>query len=460
MKKLFTLAVVLLMFASCEDTNPKETCHAEMIFSDALPIQVWQGDCATHNEQIPSGYFKRCFYAPWLCSQPIKFQFKDIEPGEYTLTAFHSESGSDISTIPFEVQGAGLLPALEFTNENFAISLLPWGSYPGGNASDQQGWGWAIDCGNGIASANSTGTGTGIPKSSTRYLAAPRPGGGNWPAGEYTLSVRIRNASTYGGSGGDNIGLNLWGMDSTADNTVLAVTGGPGSIPRDNAFHNYTFVVTLDKPYLYIGFSCSRQGGGGTFAIKADFDYIRIDSAPAVYEKYVFTAEYDLLTAPGFECGERIRFEIEEEAASPSMIGHTDDIQTTDDPNEILAIEYSNPSDYNGLSYTSIADTFTKFIPAVFFKQRQNEEVEVVELSTKTEITSSKIKNQRLLETGYMPEYEHNKMGYILAHKNVEILDKKWKKEEGYERSDVNRMHESRKGTVWLTEADTIVRNV
>jgi hypothetical protein len=460
MKKIATLALILTMFASCEDTNQIQQCPFVMIFSDALPIQVWQGDCATHNESIPSGYFKRCFYAPWLCSKPVKFQFQYVDPGNYTLTAIHSEDGSEISTIPFEQEGVNLLPNLEFTNENFTSSITPWESFPGSNASTQQGWVWASDGGLGTASANSTITGTGVAKEATKYLSAARPGGGNWPAGSYLLSVRLRNASTYGGSGGDNIGLNVWGMDSMIENVILTVTGGPGSIPRDNAYHTYMFFVTLDKPYQYIGFTCVRQGGGGTFAIKADFDFIVIDSAPAVYEKYIFTADYDLLTAPGFECGERIRFDINDESASPSLIGHTDDIQTTDDQNELVTIEYSNPTDYNGLSYTSIADTFTIYIPAVFFRQRQTEEVEVVELSTKTEVTSSKIKTQRYLETGYMPEYMHNKMGYVLAHKNLEILGKKWKKEEGYERSDVNRMHESRKGSVWLTEADTIVRNV
>lgn len=461
MKYFSILALIFTLFACCEETNPKEPCES-MIFSDALPIQVWQESCATHNEKVPSGYFKRCFYAPLLCSIPAKFQFSDTDPGDYTLTAFHSEDDTEISTIPFTVAGINLLPNLEFQNENFSVSLNPWESYPGLGASDQQGWVWDNDGGTGTASANSTVTGTGIPKTSTKFLTALRPGGGNWPAGEYIISVRIRNASTYGGSGGDNIGLGVWGMDSPSDNTALSVSGGPGSIPRDNAFHTYMFIVTLDKPYLYISFSCSRQGGGGTFAIKADFDFITIDGAPAIYEKYVFSADYDFTeaVADGFVCGERIRFEINDENSSPTVIGHTDDLQTTDDENELVSIDYTNPRDYNGISYTDNLPIFTLVLPAVFFKRQQIEEVEVVELSTKTEVTSSKIKTQMLLATGYMPEYMHDKVGYVLAHKSLSILNKNWKKEDAYTRSDVDRRFEDRTGSVWLTEADTIVRNV
>lgn len=458
MRKFAILAVLFLMFAACEDTNDDKPCYG-MIFSDALPVQVWQGDCQTFNEKKHAGFFNKCFFAPLLCSIPVKFQFTEVFDANYSLTAFHGNGGAEISTIPFTQEGVNLLPNLEFQNENFLLNINPWGSYPGSNSDTAQSWVWASD-GDGIASANSTGTGTGIPKESTRYLAAPRQGGGLWPAGEYLISWRVRNASTYGGSGGDGLGLTVWGMSSATDQTVLTVSGASGSIPRDNAFHTEMVIVTLDQPYLYIAFKLSRQGGGGTFAIKADFDFITIDSAPAVYERYLYTAEYDLTTAPGFSCGDRIRFEIHEDDASPTLVGHTDDLQTTDDPDLLTTIEYSNPSWYNGLDYDTDPAPFTLVVPALFVKDREIREVEVLELSSKTVQTSSIIKTQTYLETDYMPGYMHAKLLYALSHKSVIINGVPWVLEEDYSRTDTDRRSLLQKATAWLTKQESVVRNV
>ena len=93
--KYFT--IFALLFASSEETNQTSSCGAEMIISNALPVQYWLTDCNTFNEEEVDGILKVCWYHPWQCDDEIKTQFTDTHGLNYALQGI-SENGSILFT--------------------------------------------------------------------------------------------------------------------------------------------------------------------------------------------------------------------------------------------------------------------------------------------------------------------------------------------------------------------------
>lgn len=136
------------------------------------------------------------------------------------------------------------------------------------------------------------------------------------------------------------------------------------------------------------------------------------------------------------------------------------DIRTTQ-PDTIL-INYRNHRNIFGLVYADVTPEteFNLRIPAIFFHQRFPKEEETMMLSTSVQSLNSVVRRQRLLDVDYVPYYFHEKINLVLQHQFVTIINREWVTQEAYEIVEGNRMWPVKKGKIYLSEKDFVMRNV
>lgn len=91
----FTIFALLSAFSG--ETNQTRSCRAEMIISNALPVQYWLTECDTFNDEDVDGILKVCWRHPWQCNDTIITQFTDTSGLDYDLQGI-DESGSTLFT--------------------------------------------------------------------------------------------------------------------------------------------------------------------------------------------------------------------------------------------------------------------------------------------------------------------------------------------------------------------------
>jgi hypothetical protein len=136
-------------------------------------------------------------------------------------------------------------------------------------------------------------------------------------------------------------------------------------------------------------------------------------------------------------------------------------IRESHDPS--VLIQYSNSNNYAGLNFVAQTPdtTFYLRIPASFFHETPTTEQEDLELSDDTIQTLwSKIGKKKLLETGYMPYYMHEKVVLILGCQFITIGSKDWIRKDAYEIDKGNKRYPLKRATVLLTDQDYIKRNL
>lgn len=99
--------IFALLFAPSEETNQTRSCRAEMIISNALPVQYWLSDCDTFNEEDVDGMLKVCWRHPWQCTDEIITQFTDTSGLDYDLQGI-DENGGTLFTNPISEVGDGI----------------------------------------------------------------------------------------------------------------------------------------------------------------------------------------------------------------------------------------------------------------------------------------------------------------------------------------------------------------
>lgn len=107
--KYFT--IFALLFAFSEETNQTRSCDAEMIISNALPVQYWLSDCNTFNEEEVDGILKVCWYHPWQCDDLITTQISEANGIDYDLVGV-DESGSTLFSNSFTEVADGVFQNL------------------------------------------------------------------------------------------------------------------------------------------------------------------------------------------------------------------------------------------------------------------------------------------------------------------------------------------------------------
>lgn len=161
-------------------------------------------------------------------------------------------------------------------------------------------------------------------------------------------------------------------------------------------------------------------------------------------------------------CDTKVSFRIVELSSPENIIAKSDCLDIRSEHEGTILINYSNPRNYAGLIYddTSPAPSFYLRVPAMFYDEREIEEDEELELTNMVVMQNNAIKTQRLLKTDSMPHYMHKKLQLVLKHQTVSILSAYWIKEEPYEAVETDRRNPLQKYMVWLTDKDSIQRNV
>lgn len=160
-------------------------------------------------------------------------------------------------------------------------------------------------------------------------------------------------------------------------------------------------------------------------------------------------------------CSQKVQFVAINETQG-TEIAQTDsqDIQTSHE-NTVL-INYRNHRNIFGLIYADLSPDvdFNIRIPAIFYHQKFPTSEETMELSTSLVSLNSTIRRQRLLDVDYVPYYFHEKIQLVLAHQFVNIYDREWLKQEAYEIPEGDRRWPVKKGKIYLTEKEFVLRNV
>lgn len=125
-------------------------------------------------------------------------------------------------------------------------------------------------------------------------------------------------------------------------------------------------------------------------------------------------------------------------------------------------IQYTNSQDFDGISYGSAMSPDPNFylrIPAVFYKRKNPQEQEDMELSDGEIVTlRNTITQKKLLETGFLPGYMHLKLQKVLMHDTVIINSIYWKKRDSYEDNQPDKYNLYR-ASVLLTKQGSIEKN-
>lgn len=151
-----------------------------------------------------------------------------------------------------------------------------------------------------------------------------------------------------------------------------------------------------------------------------------------------------------------------ETTGTTAFIAKTDCLYITQNQEDTILLTYSNHRNFAGLVYESVSpeNEFYIRIPAIFFHQRFPEEDETMELSTSLVTLNGTLRKQRLLDVDYVPYYFHEKLKLILKHQILEVFNRQWVKQEGYEIVEGERRWPVKKAKCWLSEKDFVHRNI
>lgn len=160
-------------------------------------------------------------------------------------------------------------------------------------------------------------------------------------------------------------------------------------------------------------------------------------------------------------CDQKVQFVVLNDTTE-TTIAQSDCQDIQSDPVETILINYRNHRNVFGLIYSDMSPEvdFNLRVPAIFFHQRFPKEEEIFQLSTSMVSANSVIRKQRLLDVDYVPYYFHEKLNLILQHQFVTIYNREWVTQEAYEIVEGNRLWPVKKGKIYLSEKDFVMRNV
>lgn len=394
-----------------------------MTISDAIPVQFWINGVETYNQKEVCGINSVCFCQPFNSSDEIRIQITDSSFNSFKLR-INDAAGNVITNLDFSetsenIYGLSFVSSeLGITNEqiqldivgyknlsnsNFISNINSWTNLGSGDT-----WAWANDAGDGSAHVTVGGS------AQTKYLAQ---------AIEILEDDIISIETELHAVAGNPPNVDFKTVLIRSDNSVEIIDSETiTSGPSEDVTNVYNVNYTPSEDFAYIGFLGTRNGG----------------SAMAFYIHYV-------------------DFVLERVVASSDCL----DIKTSHDCTQL--IRYDNSKDFADIEYSDFSPTaeFYLRIPAIFFHERNTDELESFETSGETIVRlRNEIKVKRLLEVGFMPDYMHRKLLLILAHDTVEIDGETWVQQDPYEKVDGNRRYPLKKANVLLTQQGYIKRNI
>lgn len=413
------LKIRILPLLFLTEDKLKSIAWFSMVFSDAQPIQFWLVECDTYNQHVHDGVFHRCFCQPWGCDDTIKVQFTELaigspDTGEDFTLSIRNEQGNELLSLPFEKSGFLELASLsEATN------------YDNGGES------WTID-----ADPNIT------VDDFTKILRLAFSGA--YEDVDYTFHYRI--IATGGAFTDSDITIGLY------DSSMTLIDFFDIHVPDADTFEDDVILNGGIYEPAYIGISVVNNLSDVGIEVE-EFDLLTTSTNPIVYNLSFVPSD----ASPDI-CNQLVQFFVVN--SSDEDIAKSDCQDISSSTKNTMLITYSNHENVFGLVYDNQTPEFNLRIPATFFHQRFPGEDEVMELSYSLVTLNSSLRRQRLLETDFLPYYFHEKIIMVLQHQFVEIINKSWVKQEGYEIAEGNRMYPEKKAKVWLGEREFVQRNV
>jgi hypothetical protein len=441
MKKL--LFILALLFAGCcEETENKTQCFS-MTLSDALPVQFWLNNCETYNEKIVCGINHFCFCQPFECDDQIKIQFTDA------FTDYVTEEVIVPITLP--ALSSWLTTSLSDAWYNWTLGATPSVNLPG-----------------------TGGFGSGIAGSEYLYTDYAFEAGK-----QYSITINYTYTINSGSSNPRTASLAI--LDS--GNNVISSGTQAAASGANSLSHSFTASAATTR----IGFrfssgsnvditvtstSGTRTDIVTTYPDPVNYDLVVYDQTNTEVERIAFDAQlladsftyvYSTAWIPSESdiCDQQVSFEIFNDDTD-TVVAKSDCIEVRETWECTNLISYSNNRNYTGLVYADVSPDpeFSIRVPSRFFHERNDEEDEVMALSSSFVTLSSSIQAQKLFEVIHGPYYWHRKIQLILKHDNVDIENQLWVKQDAYEINEGNKRGSLKSAQVWLTQKDNLQRNV
>jgi hypothetical protein len=413
--------IFALLLVAC-DTNIYDCQRPSVATSPAAPIQWWDINCDTYNEQEVCGLYQKCFCLPWNCTDEIKDQFTDVQTNDDYQFVIVDEDDNEIDRLDYSKE------TLEYDQ-----NLGPLNKF----INRRSGTDWTIEDepfvrieGPIIGAYNSKDLSP--PSQTVLEAGALYRIDFNYDIDDQTATIRFL-------------------VLDEDDNVIYSDSEGVAGGPKND---NYSHEFQAPEGAVNIAISISRFVGSPSpildFRVKS-YSFVRIVN---VHSASFIPNDLDI-------CGQKVIFKRVNATTSPEEeIKKSDCHDIQEDHPCTKLITYSNNRNLYGLVYTDVSPEveFNIRIPATMRVQRFPEEDTAIELSTGIEKTSGFMKAQMLFETDYMPYYMHQKLKLIFKHQSVAIDGKYWTKEEEYEIIEGDKKWPVKMGQVFLTERDFVVR--
>lgn len=497
--RILTLFVLFVLVA-CDDGIH---CHKRpMQISDANPIQFWVSGDTIYNDQDNTGVENACYCQPIQCTDFIRLQFTDTIQDKNPSYAIRGVDSANANLFQVALSAKELYQTAavtQFQNTNFAGGTIsPWTNYAPFGGSGKNPFAW---------SAGPFCEATGAAGNTNAVLGQYKAN--KWPPGAYTVSVTAANNSSSGSSPFDQV-LTMFGSDSpNTSATQLSVTS-VATWPRSASQSTVVFSFVIINPIHYLLFSFAKNGPSTGFVMDLKITNISITSGPNVdYTKTVYDF-YSQFSSLGV-CDKQINLEILDTSAnyigtysgsigysignvvslngifyislinsnfdnlppdslgvswaitSSPIIAQSDCLDVASVQDGTKLISYTNTSDFAGLIFAEESpDVFFYFrVPAVFFQEDYPEESQHEDLSNNQSVQLySEVKAKKLFDVGFIPYFMHKKLKLVLACDQVLIDGDYWQKQDAYTLDQGNKRYSLKKGSVWLTNANEINRNV
>jgi hypothetical protein len=429
MKKTIIFALLFCSLISCEKTNLERRCIS-VTFSDALPIQFWPEECQTYNEYEAEGVHHVCFCLPFNCDDNVYLQIGDVAPtdNQNQLIIFDSDS-QWLDTITF-LRGNGY--------DYLTLNLNDY--------CDQQ---IQLTVGSASSDLRTTDQSDFPNRQNFSDIWAETGSGAPWNIQPTQMLLTLSNL--LGTLSKDNV-ANVGGGGRTRLRVRFAQAFDFEQVQVKIRFYDSAALVNR---YVW---TKTVQVNEQDSPVTTNYEYDETFDIDGSYDQVILTFQVFNLS------GGNTTIAVQEVLIDTFVIVRKSDcISVKENHKETVLITYSNNRDYAGLVYPEITPPaeFNIRIPAVFFEQRFPQESETEELSNSRSVQLfAQIRKQRLLSTGQMPFYLHDKIILILQHQFVTINDIEYIKREGYELQESNKRWPLRRALCWLDQKDYIIRNV
>lgn len=412
------MIILALLFLFSERSNAETFHFSPMEISDALPVQFWLVGCATYNEHIADGVHHKCWCAPWECDDEIKVQFKDDPSQNFSLVIF-DEDGNEIDSIAIEETSVGV----------YGISYIPSEASPGLCDEKIQ-----------LKIRRESGV-QGVTYPSLADFTNSGGAGDPW-----TLGSNPSIATVAGGTTSEGLIVDYAFIPGVTYTIVVNFTN------TNNTAGLFTVSVTDSSDVSQ--FSENTSGGATGANVSDTLTFTATASTTRIRIGLNFLLSNQTTTINSITGTRTI--------GSEELVAKTDCLYITQNQEDTILLTYSNHRNFAGLVYESVSpeNEFYIRIPAIFFHQRFPEEDETMELSTSLVTLNGTLRKQRLLDVDYSPYYFHEKLKLILKHQILEVFNRQWVKQEGYEIVEGERRWPVKKAKCWLSEKDFVHRNI